>query len=226
MARAAAVKEAKEPKEALSRERIEFAALDLIEEEGLAAFSTRKLAARLGYEAMSIYHYFPSKGHLMDALIDHVVGEIPPLPDRSLPWLERVRRMGRDVRREFIKRPNLFIFVGTHRMNTPRALAWLNGGIALFEESGLPHELAVRVFRSVSYYVTGAALDETAGYSRGQSTVAPVSEEAMRRDYPSVAAAGKYFRPADFDTTFELGWELMLTGIAALVKQHEPQRQY
>ena len=47
-------------KEPLSSERLELAALELIEEEGMAAFSTRRLAARLGYEAMSIYHYFPS----------------------------------------------------------------------------------------------------------------------------------------------------------------------
>jgi hypothetical protein len=31
-----------------------------------------------------------------------------------------------------------------------------------------------------------------------------------------VAAAGKFFRPADFDTTFELGWSLLLAGIADL----------
>jgi AcrR family transcriptional regulator len=219
-----AVRPAVDEKEPLSRERIELAALDLIEAEGLAAFSTRKLAAKLGYEAMSIYHYFPSKGHLMDALIDHVVGEMPPFPDPSLPWLERVRILGRDVRREFVKRPSLFVFVGTHRMNTPKALAWLDRSLALFEESGLPHELAVRVFRAVSYYLTGASLDETAGYSRGPSTVTPVPEEAMRRQFSHVVAAGQFFRPNEFDETFELGWELMLTGIATLVKGYKDKR--
>jgi AcrR family transcriptional regulator len=213
-----------EQKQALSPERIELEALALIEEEGLAAFSTRKLAARLGCEAMSIYHYFPSKGHLLDALIDHVVAEMPPFPDPGLPWLERVRIVGRDIRAAFTRRPNLFMFVGTHRMNTPKALAFLEKSIALFEESGLPRELAVRVFRSVSYYVMGTALDETAGYARGPSTVAPVPFEVMQKEYPHVVTAGQYFTPADFDKTFELGWELMLTGIAALVKAHEERR--
>jgi AcrR family transcriptional regulator len=210
------VKAEKPSKPPLSKERIELAALDLIEAEGLAAFSTRKLAAMLGYEAMSIYHYFPSKGHLMDALIDHVIDEMPSMPSPELPWIERVRTLGRDVRRAFTKRPNLFLFVSTHRMNTPRALAFLDQAIALFEAGGLSHENAVRVFRSVSYYVMGAGLDETAGYARGPSTVAPVSQETMLRDYPHVAAAGKFFRPADFDTTFELGWSLLLAGIADL----------
>jgi AcrR family transcriptional regulator len=210
------------PREPLSRERIERAALDLIEREGLPAFSIRRLGQALGCEAMSIYHYFPSKGHLMDALIDHVIADMPPTPGPEVPWLERVRILGRNVRRAFTKRPNLFLFVGTHRMNTPRALAFLDESIALFEAGGLPHEQAVRMFRAVSYYVMGAGFVETAGYARGPSTVEPVPEETMRRDYPHVAAAGRYFRPEDFDKTFELGWELMLAGIAAQVAHQTP----
>jgi AcrR family transcriptional regulator len=203
-------------REPLSKERIELAALELIEAEGLAGFSIRKLAAALHCEAMSIYHYFPSKGHLMDGLIDHVVAEMGPLPDASLPWLDRLRRMGRDVRRVVTRRPNLFVFVGTHRMNTPRALQWLNSVIALFEQSGLPREQSVRLFRATSYFLMGAALDETAGYSRGPSTVEPVGAEAMAANYPHVLAAGQFFRTADFDGTFEFGWELFLSGVQQL----------
>jgi AcrR family transcriptional regulator len=165
---------------------------------------------------MSIYHYFPSKGHLLDALIDHVVGEVPPLPDKSLPWIERLRRHGRAMRAAFTKRPCLFTFVATHRMNTPKALAWLNRNIAFFEESGMPHEVAIRTFRAIGYYVMGAGLDETAGYARGPSTVEPTPHDVMKRDFPHVEAAGKFFRPDQFDTTFELGWEAMLEGIAKL----------
>ena len=47
---------------------------------GARGFSTRKLAAEFGCEAMSIYHHFPSMAHLFEALVDRVVGalEIPP----------------------------------------------------------------------------------------------------------------------------------------------------
>ena len=64
----------------LTADRIELTALEVIEREGLAGFSLRKLAAALGCTAMSLYHHYPSKGHLMDALIDRVVGELMPLP--------------------------------------------------------------------------------------------------------------------------------------------------
>ncbi len=208
----------KGPREPLSKERIELAALELIERDGLGAFSTRRLAQELRCEAMSIYHYFPSKSHLMDALADRVVAEIPPLPPKHLPWIDRVGIACRDYRAGLTKRPSLFIFMATFRMNTPTCLAYIDGIIGLFEEAGLGHEQAVRLFRAFGYYLAGAALDETAGYARGPSTAEPVPDEIMRRDFPHVVAAGRYFAPSEFDATFELGLDLLLAGAARLVE--------
>ena len=206
----------------LSAERIELAALRLIERDGLVAFSTRKLAAMLRCEAMSIYHYFPSKAHLMDALIDRVIGEMPPPPPADLPWTERLDRLARDWRRVVTARPNLFVFVATHRLNTPKSMAWLNATLGLFAESGLSHEDGVRLFRAFGYYLMGAALDETSGYARGPSTVAPVPDAVMQRDYPHVVAAGRYFRPSEFERTIELGLALLLEGIARMIGERKP----
>jgi AcrR family transcriptional regulator len=72
-------------REPLSRERIVEAALALIDEQGLAAFSTRKLGERLGCQAMSIYHHFPSKQHLLDALVDHAMASIDTEPVQPEP---------------------------------------------------------------------------------------------------------------------------------------------
>ena len=82
---------ATQPRSALTRERIEIAALALIDEEGIEAFSTRKLGVRLGCEAMSIYHHFPSKAHILDALADRVLGGMT-IPDKSLGPAARLRQ--------------------------------------------------------------------------------------------------------------------------------------
>jgi AcrR family transcriptional regulator len=213
------VAEQAKQREPLSAERIEIAALELIEAQGLASFSLRKLAARLGCEAMSIYHYFPSKGHLMDALVDRVVAEFPPLPDDRLPWRERLRQVARNWRRVFVSRPNFFIFMATHRLNTPAALRMLDRLIGMFGEGGMDREAAVRLFRAIGYYLMGAGLDETAGYARGPSTVKPLPDDVMKRDFPNVHAAAPYFRPSEWDRTFELGLDLMLRGVAQLVEE-------
>ncbi len=57
-----------QPREALSRERIIATAIELLDERGLSAFTMRALGERLGVEAMAIYHYFPSKQTLLEAV--------------------------------------------------------------------------------------------------------------------------------------------------------------
>jgi AcrR family transcriptional regulator len=82
------------PAAALSRERIAAAALALVDREGLPALSTRRLGDELGCEAMSIYHHFPNKAHLMDALVDLMLAEARVAEAGEGDWLERLRRTG------------------------------------------------------------------------------------------------------------------------------------
>ncbi len=52
----------------LSRERVLDTALRLADEHGLDSLSMRKLAAALGVEAMSLYHYVPNKSQRSGSL--------------------------------------------------------------------------------------------------------------------------------------------------------------
>src|SRR5947207_9600836 len=76
----------------LSRDRVVTFALALIERDGLASFSIRKLGESLGVEPMSIYHYFRSKRHLLDALVDHALSYVA-IPDGDLPAVDRLRKL-------------------------------------------------------------------------------------------------------------------------------------
>jgi AcrR family transcriptional regulator len=202
------------PREALSRERIEEAALELIEREGMEGFSTRKLAAALGCEAMSIYHYFPSKAHLLDALFDRVVGGLPP-DDQALPWRERLKRSILDYREQAHRYPRFFQFIVLHRHNTRVGLAWLERILRTIREGGLDAETTARFFRAVGYYIMGGMLDETSGYAKGTSAVEPVPEEEVVRNYPNVVAVNPYFKPSEHEVTFLLGLETLLDRLEA-----------
>ena len=220
MGRAARTRTRAKTKESLSAERIERAALALIEIGGVEGFSTRKLAAELGCEAMSIYHYFPSKGHLMDALVDRVMGEeMEVLEPDPAHWRKRLEAAARQWRAMALRHPHFFGFLAMHRLNTPKALRWLDGILALFASTGLSHEAGVRMFRAMGYYLGGALLDETQGYARGPSTVEPVPEDVMARDYPHVVLAGKWFQPTQWERTFDLGLKVILDGIERTVAE-------
>ena len=85
--------------EPLSRGRIVEAALALVGDESLAGLTTRKLGERLGCEAMSIYHHFPSKQHLLDALVEHAITSVEvPEPGPDLEARTPARRWSRTGR--------------------------------------------------------------------------------------------------------------------------------
>lgn len=196
----------------LSRGRILDAALALVERDGLQAFSARKLGRELGCEAMSIYHHFPSKAHLLDALVDRAISEID-VPAPSLDPIERIRRISHGFRAMAHRYPKLFQLIGLHRMNSATGLKLLNDMLQIFRDAGVDAATAARLFRSLSYYIVGAALDETAGYAKGPSSPTPVPDAEVRARFPRVAEVGPYFQPQYFDATFATGLEILLDGV-------------
>jgi AcrR family transcriptional regulator len=199
----------------LSRERIASAALELVEREGLAAFSLRRLGQDLQCEAMSLYHHFPSKEHLLDAMVSRVVDEIE-WPDPALPWLEQLRAAARAYRAMGLRRPKLFPYVALHRMNNEAGLRFIDRVIGMVAAGGLSAEDTARSFRALGYYLIGAVLEETAGYARGPSGVEPLPETEVARRFVNVVRAGPYFGTAHFERTFDLGLDMLLEGIGAL----------
>jgi len=77
----------------LSRQRIVATAMALVEEHGLPALTFRRLGKALGCEAMSVYHYFPSKRHLLDALVEDTLAGIGEPPADCEP-VDRLRFLG------------------------------------------------------------------------------------------------------------------------------------
>lgn len=206
----------------LSRERIARAAMALVDLEGINSLSFRRLAASLGCEAMSIYHHVPSKAHLMDALIDIMLAEIAiPLQVEQPDWLQRLRQTAHAFRAMALKHPKFFAYFAVHRLNTPRGVAFIDGVIGILRDAGFSNGDAARFFREIGYYLTGAALDETAGYAKGPSAADPVSDAEIVASFKHLAAAAPYFQPTQFQQTFETGLEILLEGISRAA----PRRQ-
>ena len=207
-----ASKKMSQKREPLSKDRIVLKALALVEREGLQGFSFRKLADDLGCEAMSIYYHFPSKAHLFDAMVAHCLGKIEWLPDDA-PWREALRHGFTEFRQIAHRNPAFFHFMALYRMNSAEGLGMLEKVLGIFRRAGFSLEQTAKYFRLISYYMVGAALDETSGYAKGPSATEPVPNDVVARDYPTVASVGPYFKPSNFDATFFTGLDLLLDGI-------------
>lgn len=208
----------------LSRDTILQAALDLVAADGLAALSTRRIGERLGCEAMSIYHHYPGKQHLLDAMVDHAIGSIE-WPPEDLPPVDRLR-FAMDAYRAMAHRfPALFPLVALHRLNTETGVLFIERVLHLVQDVVTDPELAARHFRTLGYYLAGAALDETSGYAKGPSAAVPVSDAFVVRECPRLVAASRYFKPQEWDRTFALGAEALLEAMQrdAVAKPRAPK---
>jgi AcrR family transcriptional regulator len=205
----AAKKKQAKPRRTLDRELIERTALAIIDDVGLDELSMRRLGKELGVEAMSLYHHFPSKAHLLDALLERLVLTLP-IPGPELAWRERMELTCRAYRALAAKYPRFAPFLITHRMNTRVTLRYLESVAQIFTDAGFDAEGGARAFRTVSYFLMGAILDETAGYANGPSAADAVPEDEQRALAPTVASFGPYFARAYWDKTFELGLHVLL----------------
>lgn len=73
----------------LDVDRIVDAAIAIIDRDGLAGLSMRKLGAELSVDPMAVYHHVDDKRSLVALVIARTVGGVP-VPDPAAPWDVRV----------------------------------------------------------------------------------------------------------------------------------------
>ncbi len=144
---------------ALSRGRILDAALELVDEQGIGALSMRKLAARLGVEAMSLYNHVASKADLLDGIAARVFEEIA-LPDLELPWDRRLRELGIGAHTALNAHPDVVRLLAGEGAN-PRsldALRFLDTLMGTLLDQGMDERAAARAYRSFFGLLYGSVL--------------------------------------------------------------------
>ncbi len=100
---------ANQPK--LSRDHILDAALALLAEAGLRAFTMRALARRLGVDPMAMYHYFSDKDALLGAAAERSFAAIRPRMPATGDWRARLRALARAYLRTLHRSRELLLFV-------------------------------------------------------------------------------------------------------------------
>jgi len=186
----------------LTAERIRHEALRLIDAEGLESFSTRRLGAALGCEAMAIYNHFASKDALLDAVVDKLFRQVS-VPPRGEGWEARVRGFAASYRALAHAHPKAFPLLATRRfrMRSRNLVEQLIG--ALLEEGFTPRS-AAELFRVASNYCNGAILDELSG-----------SFPTAMDDHPNIKRVQQWLGPEYYDAMYERGITLLLAGFAA-----------
>lgn len=82
-------------------------AIALLEKEGEAGFSIRKVAAAVGCDPMAVLYHFKSKAGLERAMADALNSELQPV-DPTAPWRERLAGLAHQYRKLALRHPRTF----------------------------------------------------------------------------------------------------------------------
>jgi TetR/AcrR family tetracycline transcriptional repressor len=86
----------------LDLRRIVEAAWALVDQEGVAALSTRSLAAALNVQGPALYYHVRSKQELMSLMLEYVLGNSIDVPPADLAWPDWLRLVGHEQRRALL----------------------------------------------------------------------------------------------------------------------------
>jgi AcrR family transcriptional regulator len=203
----------------LSRDRILKAALALADANGIESLSMRKLGEAVGVEAMSLYNHVPSKGDLLDGLIDVVFSEIE-LPNSADDWKTAMRQRAIAVRAA-LKRHRWAIGLMESRTSPgPATLRHHDAVLGCLRQAGFPIALAAHAYSALDSYIYGFALQEASlPFDTGVQTAEMARDfvaQFSRDEYPHLGefTYKHVLQPGyDYASEYEYGLDLILDGL-------------
>lgn len=194
----------------LTRPVVLAAAVRVVDEEGLAALSMRRLGAELGVEAMALYHHVGSKDELLDGLVEHLFAQIlPPDPTPGQAWPDVVREVARRMLATLLAHPNLVPVLLSRPATTPQVHELLEQLLRALDQAGLPPGRALDLVYAVITFVLAHV---ATGGDAGDSTTARRRVLAAEdlRDFPLLARAAHEPPVAEATAPFEVTLEALL----------------
>jgi AcrR family transcriptional regulator len=162
------------------------AAVALADEDGLEAFSMRRLAQELRVVPMALYKHGANKEELLDGMVDIVFGEIES-PSIDLDWKSAMRRRAISAR-EGLKRHSWAIGLMETRNPGPANMRNHNAVMGCLREAGFPFETAFHAYSVQDAYIYGFALQEkTLGFETPEA-----AGEAVQRRAEAIGALNDY----------------------------------
>ncbi|MFJ9039901.1 TetR/AcrR family transcriptional regulator [Streptomyces sp. NPDC102406] len=228
----------------LDRDRITEATVKLLDAEGLAKFSMRRLASALGVTAMSVYWYVDTKDDLLELALDRVFGELV-VPDPAAvdagDWRVQVRELAFTYRDLIVRHPWISPQMGNYLNIGPHSLRFSRAVQRVVAATGLSMARQRGAIASVFQFVYGYGTIE--GHFRQRCAEAGLSQDEYFREAMAVFRVpeemAEDFRQAEYmaaaveggqsveemrDADFQVALDLLVAGIEALVAQEAAAR--
>jgi TetR/AcrR family tetracycline transcriptional repressor len=209
-------------REPLSRARIATAAVVVLDADGLAGLTMRRVARELGTGAMSLYRHVASREDLLDLVLDELVAAVP-VSRLTGEWRVDVAALARDVRGALLRRRDLTLLLTARLGQGAGGLAALDRALGIFLRAGFSPRDAVRSNHALGAYVSGSCTWEAVGLGgevdpaerANQAAAATARLADVAADaHPHVAAAAGELFAGTAEDRFEFGLARLLEGFA------------
>ncbi|WP_251094065.1 TetR/AcrR family transcriptional regulator [Streptomyces sp. Caat 7-52] len=219
----------------LDRERITEASVRLLDAEGLAKFSMRRLAAELNVTAMSLYWYVDTKDDLLELALDATYAELrlPDPENTDEDWREQLRELATAYRAQLVRHPWLSPLAGRYLNIGPNSLAFSRVVQQVIRRTGLPAHGVTGAISAVFQFVygygtieghflartadTGLSPDEYFEQAMSMVDEVPGTAEMMQESKTLMAARGGDTVAEMLDRDFTFALDLLIAGIEAMV---------
>lgn len=218
MAAQATVRE--RPRTRLSKDRVLRAALQIADKSGIESLSMRKLAQKLGVEAMTLYYYMTKKDDILDGILDLVVSEIE-LPPKGGDWSAAIRRSAISAHHVLLRHPWACSLMMSPARVRPARLRYMESLLGRLREAGFSAEMTHHAYHALDSHIIGFTT-WIVGYSTGIRALpdsgAKLRSELTLAEYPYlVEHMGQHVRKSGREgggeSEFEFGLGLILDGL-------------
>jgi AcrR family transcriptional regulator len=210
---------------ALTVPTIVAAALDVLDEAGVAGLSMRRVAQRLGTGAASLYAHVSGRDELLELVFDELVGQVAlPEPDPER-WREQLRQMLRDLYVVLVSHRDAAL-AGLGRVPTsPQALAATETLAAVMRCGGLSDRVIGLGIDQLGLYVSASAFEAgmlersgmtTAEIERYYADVHAFYDRLPPDRFPALARVAPEMTGHGEEERFEFGLDLLIAGMEAV----------
>ncbi|MBA2950012.1 TetR/AcrR family transcriptional regulator [Streptomyces himalayensis] len=200
----------------LSTDRIVETARALVDAEGLAAVSTRRLAAELGVSGPSLYNHFRTKDEILEAVADSISAQVDlSMFEDGRDWRTALHDWAVSYRAALSEHPNIVPVLAQGPGRRPAGLRVADAVFGAMVAAGWPPAQATSIGALMRYFVMGSALGSFAGGFVDDETAYDPS------DYPHLGKAHLLAeRRQQIDgRAFETGLQALLDGLAMQFEQ-------
>lgn len=210
--------------------------MELIEAEGSQAVSMTRLATELGCGLVPLYSQVPSTSALLDGIAATIMSGVDARSPAGAGWADQTRAQARAFRQAARAYPRCSVAVAGREPSTASMLRSTEEALATLRTAGFCGQDAIRIVRALTAYLTGTLLREvgsslgsslgstlgnTPGGAPAPGTGFDADDDRRPRlrpaEFPQITGLAAELALADPDADFELGLELLVLGMDALL---------